>query len=107
MKKTYIVSVQGTPENAERAIKLLDKVFRLRYNVYGVYRYRSSYDAVTDTLTIDVLLTADWMDSPWMRNMYPEYSIQGIRRTWYCLMNREHPLDDLVIGHFTETQGRA
>lgn len=107
MKKTYIVSVQGTPETAERAIKLLDRVFRWRYNVYGVYRERSAYDAVVDTLTIDVLLTADWMDSPRMQYLFPEYMPKGIVRTWYRLMAREHALDDVVIGELVEVQGRA
>lgn len=107
MKKTYIVSVQGTPETAERAVKLLDRVFRWRYNVYGVYRERSSYDAVVDTMTIDVLLTADWSDSPRMQYLFPEYTIDGICRTWYRLMSHEHALDDVVVGHMVETQGRA
>jgi len=107
MKKTYIVSVQGTPETAERAVKLLDRVFRWRYNVHGVYRERSAYDAVVDTLTIDVLLTADWMDSPRMQYLFPEYSVEGIRKTWYYLMNREHALDDVVVGHIVEVQARA
>lgn len=107
MKKTYIVSVQGTPETAERAIKLLDRVFRWRYNVHGTYRYRSSYDAVVDTLTIDVLLTADWMDSDRMKFLFPEYQPKGIVKTWYRLMAREHALDDVVVGCMVETQGRA
>ena len=107
MKKTYIVSVQGTPETAERAIRLLDRVFRWRYNVHGTYRYRSSYDAVVDTLTIDVTLTADWMDSPNMRRLFPEYTPQGIVRTWYHLMNREPALQDVIVGCMVETQGRA
>ena len=104
MKKTYIVSIQGTPETAERAVKLLDRVFRLRYNVYGVYRERSSYDAAADALTIDVLLIANWMDSPRMQVLFPEYTIAGIRRTWYHLMDGEHALDDVVVGHMVETQ---
>lgn len=107
MKKTYIVSVQGMPETAERAIKLLDRIFRKRYNVYGVYRERSSYDPVVDTLTIDVLLTADWMDSPNMRRLFPEYTPQGIVRTWYHVMNREPALQDVIIGNMVATQGRA
>ena len=107
MKKTFIVSVQGTPETAERAVKLLDRVLRWRYNVHGVYRDRSSYDAVVDTLTIDVMLTADWMDSPRMRYLFPEYTVDGIRRTWYHLMSREPALDDVVVGRMEETQGRA
>lgn len=107
MKKTFIVSVQGTSETAERAVKLLDRAFRLRYNVYGVRRERSAYDAVVDTLTIDVLLTADWTDSPRMQYLFPEYQPQGIIRTWYWLMNREHALDDVVVGHMVEVQGRA
>ena len=107
MKKTYIVSVQGTPETAERAIKLLDRAFRWRYNVHGVRRERSSYDAVVDTLTIDVTLTADWMDSPKMSYIFPEYTLDGIRRTWYALMNREHELDDVYIGHMEEIKDRA
>ena len=107
MKKTFIVSVQGTPETAEQAIRLLDRAFRQKYNVYGVYRDRSSYDVVTDTLTIDALLTADWMDSPRMQYLFPEYLPQGIIRTWYKLMERNRALDDVVVGHLTETQGRA
>lgn len=107
MRKTYIVSVQGTPETAERAIKLLDRVFRWRYNVHGVYRERSAYDAVVDTLTIDVLLTANWMDSPMMQYLFPEYAPQGIIRSWYRLMDREHALDDVAVGELVEVQGRA
>lgn len=107
MKKTYIVSVQGTPETAERAIRLLDRVLRWRYNVHGVYRARSSYDAMVNTLTIDVLLTANWMDSDRMKYLFPEYTPQGIVQTWYRLMNREPALDDVAVGHLTETQGRA
>lgn len=107
MKKTYIISIIGTPETVEQAVRLLERVFRWRYNVYGVYRYRSSYDAVVDSLTIDVMLTADWMDSPRMRSLFPEYTPQGIIRTWYHVMNRVHVLQDVIVGSLVETQGRA
>lgn len=107
MNKNYIISIIGTPETAEQAVRLLERVFRWRYNVHGVYRYRSSYDAVTDSLTIDVMLIADWMDSPQMRRLFPEYTPQGIIRTWYHVMNRVHVLQDVIIGSLVETQGRA
>lgn len=107
MKKTYIVSVQGTPETAERAIKLLDRVFRWRYNVYGVYRERSSYDPAVDTLTIDVLLTARWMDSERMQYLFPEFQPQGIYRTWLKVLNREPALDDVEVGDLVELPERA
>lgn len=107
MKKTYIMSVQGTPETAERAIKLLDRAFRLRYNVFGVYRERSSYDSVVDTLTIDVLLTADWMDDPQLVRLFPEYQPKAIVRHWHNMLAREHQLDDVVLGYLEEVQGRA
>ena len=107
MKKSYIISIIGTPETAEQAVRLLEQVFRSRYNVYGVYRYRSSYDAVVDTLTIDVMLTADWMDTPRARSLFPEYTPWGIIRTWYHVMNRVRVLHDVIIGTLRETQGRA
>lgn len=107
MKKTYILSIEGNPAGAERGIRLLEKIFRWRYNVHGVYRERSAYDRVTDTLTIDVLLTADWMDNDRMRALFPEYTVNGIQRTWYRLMARERVCDDVVCGHIAEIQGRA
>ena len=107
MKRTYIMSVQGTPETAERAIKLLDRAFRRRYNVFGVYRERSSYDSVVDTLTIDVLLTADWMDHPELVYLFPEYQPKAIIRHWHAMVAADHRLDDVVLGYLEEVQGRA
>lgn len=107
MLKTFLISVQGAPEATERAVKLLDRVFRWRYNVHGVYRLRSSHDITTDIMTIDVLMTANWMDSPFMQYMYPHFQPDGIVRTWYRLMNRESALDDVVASEMIETSGRA
>lgn len=107
MKKTYCVSVQGTPETAEQAVRLLDRVFRWRYNVHGTYRERSAYDATVDVLTIDLLLTANWMDSPRMKELFPEFQAQGIYRTWCHLLDRNHELDDVLIGDLVELKGRA
>lgn len=107
MKKTFYISVQGTPEAAERAVKLLDRVFRWRYNVYGIYRKSSSYDAVVDELTIEVLLTANWMDSPRMQYLFPEFQPKGVIKTWYRVMAREHALDDVAVSELVETEGRA
>jgi len=107
MKKTYIVSVQGTPETAERAVKLLDRVFRWRYNVHGTKRLASVFDRSTSEITITVALTADWMDSPRMQCLFPEYTIDGIRRNWYYLVNQEHDLDDVAINKMVEFEGRT
>ena len=107
MRKTYTVSVQGTPETAERTVKLLDRVFRWRYNVHGTKRLASAFDRSTGEITITVALTADWMDSPRMQYLFPEYQIDGIRRNWYYLMNREHDLDNVAINKMVELKGRA
>ena len=102
MKKTYTVNVQGTPETAERAVRLLDRVFRSRYNVHGVKRMASAFNRATKTLFITVNLTADWMDSPRMQNLFPEYTLSGIKRTWYTMMAKEPALDDTYIGEIEE-----
>lgn len=102
MKKQYIVTVMDTPENAERAIQLLDRVFRWRYNVHGVKRMTSAFNRVTGELSITVSLTADWMDSPRIQYLFPEYQIDGIKRTWYALMARETALDNTYIRKMEE-----
>lgn len=102
MKKQYTVTVMDIPENAERAVQLLDRVFRWRYNVHGVKRLTSAFDRTTGELSIVVSLTADWMDSPQMQRLFPEYQIDGIKRTWYALMDRETALDNTYIGKMEE-----
>lgn len=102
MKKQYIVTVMDMPENAERAVRLLDKVFRSRYNVHGVKRMTSAFDRATGELSITVGLLADWTDSPRMQYLFPDYKIDGIKRTWYALMARETALDNTYIGKMEE-----
>ena len=102
MKKQYTVTVMDTPENAERAVRLLDRAFRWRYNVHGVKRIASAFNRATGELSIVVSLTADWMDSPRMQDLFPEYQIDGIRRAWYRLMARETALDNTYIGKMEE-----
>ena len=102
MEKTYTINVQGTPETAERAVRLLDRVFRSRYNVHGIRRMASAFDRATKTLSITVNMTADWMDSPRMRNLFPEYQPSGIKRTWYTMMAKESALDDTYIREIEE-----
>ena len=102
MERTYIISVQGTPESAERAVKMLDRIFRQRYNVYGVYRDRSAYDAVVDCYTIDVLLTADWSDD----RLTPEYRPTAIYKAWINRLMDDPAWNDMVIGNMVECEGR-
>lgn len=102
MKKQYTITVMDTPENAERAIRLLDRAFRWRYNVHGVKRKASTFSRETGELSITVSLTADWMDSPRMQCLFPEYQIDGIKHTWYALMARETALDNTYIGKMEE-----
>ena len=102
MKKQYTVTVMDTPQNAERAVRLLDRAFRWRYNVHGVKRMTSAFHRATGELSIMVSLTADWMDSPRMQDLFPEYQIDGIRRAWYRLMARETALDNTYIGKMEE-----
>ncbi len=100
--KTYTVTVMDTPENAEKAVRLLDRIFRWRYNVHGVKREMSAFNRETGELSITVSLTAVWMDSPQMQYLFPEYQIDGIQRTWYRLMNRVRALDNTYIGKMEE-----
>lgn len=102
MKKQYTITVMDTPENAERAIRLLDRVFRWRYNVHGVKRITSAFNRVTRELSITVSLTTNWMDSPRMQYLFPEYQIDGIKYTWYRLMAREEILENIYIGKTEE-----
>lgn len=102
MKKQYTVTVMDIPENAERAIRLLDRVFRWRYNVYGVQRKTSTFDRKTGELSITVSLIANWIDSPRMQHLFPEYQINGIERTWHALMARENALDNTYIEKMEE-----
>lgn len=102
MMKQYVVTVMDKPENAERAVRLLDRVFRWRYNVHGVKRMASAFDRATGELSITVSLTADWMASPRMQYLFPEYQIDGIKRAWYALMERETALDNTYIGKMEE-----
>lgn len=105
--EAYKIRVQGTPETTERAIRLLDRVFRWRYNVYGSRRIGSGYDAEAQEYYIEVLLIADWMNSPKMVYLFPEYTADGIFHTWNRLTCREHELDDLYISEMTKVEGRA
>lgn len=82
MKRTYVKQFFGTNEAVETAIRVFDKVFRARYNVYGGYR-EASYKNTDGEYTVIMSYTADWMDSPRMQYLFPEYTIHGIERTFY------------------------
>lgn len=97
MKKTYHIKIHGSIEGAERAIKLLDRTFRAHYNVYGVRRARSRFDPVVDTLFIDVMMSADWINSPRLLSLFPEYSPMSIYDAWIRAMRREGLLNDVEV----------
>lgn len=95
--KMYRVSVQDTPDKAEQAIRLLEKVFRWRYNVHGVHRDASAIDRETGELKITVSLRAKWMDTPNMIGLFPEYTPEGIYRAWMRLVSKDSMLDNAWI----------
>lgn len=101
----YRVSVQDTPDRAEQAIRLLEKVFRWRYNVHGVHRDASAIDRETGELRITVTLRAKWMESPNMISLFPEYTPEGIYRTWLRLISRDSTLDNAWIFPMEKVEG--
>ena len=82
MKRTYVKQFFGTNDAVETAIRMFDRVFRMRYNVYGGRR-ESSYKTADGEYTVIMSYTADWMDSPRMTCLFPEYTAKGIERTFY------------------------
>lgn len=106
MVKAYTVTIMDKPEQAEQAARLLDKVFRWRYNVHGVKRLESAYNRKTGELSITVALVANWYDSPRMIYLFPEYTPEGIFRTWCRYMARFHELDDSYISELHEEEGK-
>ena len=93
MKRTYVKVFFGTNEAVETAIRMFDRVFRMRYNVYGGRREYSGKDA-DGNYEVIMSYTADWMDSDQMRHLFPEYTIHGINRTFNHRMNRMPDTDD-------------
>ena len=93
MKRTYVKAFFGTHEAVETAIRMFDRVFRMRYNVYGGRREYSGKDA-DGNYEVIMSYTADWMDSDRMRYLFPEYTIHGINRTFNHRMNRMPDTDD-------------
>ena len=81
MVKSYLKAFQGTPEAVEAAVRVFDKVFRMRYNVYGGRRESSYIDGEGEYVVI-MSYTADWMDSPRMQYLFPEYTASGIERAF-------------------------
>lgn len=93
MKRTYVKAFFGTNEAVETAIRMFDRVFRMRYNVYGGRREYSGKDA-DGNYEVIMSYTADWMDSDRMRYLFPEYTIHGINRTFNHWMERMPDRDD-------------
>lgn len=81
MKRTYVKQFFGTNEAVETAIRVFDRVFRARYNVHGGHR-EGSYKTADGEYTVIMSYTANWMDSPRMTYLFPEYSAKGIERTY-------------------------
>lgn len=81
MERTYVKQFFGTIEAVETAVKIFDKIFRMRYNVYGGRR-EASYKTPEGEYTVIMSYTAHWMDSPRMQFLFPEYQARGIERTF-------------------------
>jgi hypothetical protein len=81
MERTYVKQFFGTSEAVETAIRTFDQVFRMRYNVYGGRR-EGSYKTSEGEYTVIMSYTADWMSSPEMAYLFPEYTAKGIERTF-------------------------
>lgn len=81
MKCTYVKQFFGTIDAVEMAVKTFDKVFRARYNVHGGRR-EASYKTPEGEYTVIMSYTANWMDSPQMKYLFPEYTIKGIEKTF-------------------------
>lgn len=93
MVRTYVKQFFGTNEAVETAIRTFDKVFRMRYNVYGGRREYSGKNA-DGNYEVTMSYTADWMDSDRMVYLFPEYTIDGIVRTFHRRMWRTPYGDD-------------
>ena len=81
MKRTYLKQFFGTNEAVEAAIRTFDQVFRERYNVYGGRR-EGSYRTADGEYTVIMSYTADWMDSPRIMSLFPEYTAKGIEKSF-------------------------
>ena len=93
MVRTYVKQFFGTNEAVETAIRTFDKVLRMRYNVYGGRREYSGKNA-DGNYEVVMSYTADWMDSDRMAYLFPEYTIDGIVRTFHRRMWRMPDGDD-------------
>ena len=90
MVKSYINEYFGTPAAVEAAVRMFDKVFRARYNVYGGHR-EATFQNADGEYVVQMSYTADWTEGEMLR-LFPEYSIKSIQKTFWEKMHRS-PLD--------------
>ena len=96
MRRSYVKQFFGTNEAVETAVRVFDKVFRERYNVYGGHR-EESYKTADGEYTVIMSYAADWMDSPRMIDLFSEYTAKGIEKSFNY---RTHNLPDTDEWYF-------
>lgn len=97
-----IMYIRGTVEAVEDVIRIFDKVFRSRYNVYGGKREESYY--INGTYFVRMSYEAEWNGDPGMRALFPEYSWEGVKRGFY---RQTLHLPDTEEYWFDYNEGRA
>lgn len=97
-----VIHIKGTPEAVEDVIRVFDKVFRSKYNVYGGHR-DTSYK-VMGVYHVVMSYEAEWNGDPGMRALFPEYSWEGVKKGFYRQALR---LPDTEEYWFEYEEGRA
>lgn len=102
MVKKYMKQFWGDPEAVEAAIRVMDQVFRRRYNVYGGRREYTGKDP-EGNYTVVMSYTADWVDHPYMLQLFPEYPFRSIERSANRLCGRRPWAEAFWAGAGVET----
>ena len=93
-----VVHIKGATEAVEDVVRVFDKVFRSKYNVYGAHR-DNSYKLM-GVYHVIMSYEAEWDKDP----LFPEYSWAGVKRAFYRQALR---LPDTEEYWFEYEEGRA